>query len=135
MTPLAFYFDRCFPRPIAYMIAQFEDRTVRFHDDDDRFEIDSPDTEIIQTLGGDTTYRWVLISADARITRRPAEKAALSGTGIKFFYCGRAWFKMTMHEQAWKFVRAWPTLAEMAENHKKRVFEIEGVNLKITPSV
>lgn len=135
MSPLAFFFDRCFPRPIARMIEQYEGRyLVRFQDDDTRFAIDSPDTFIIETLGKDTDHRWVLIRADSRITRRPAERAALSGTGIKFFYCGRAWFKMTMHDQAWKFVKAWPQLVEMAENHKQRIFEIEGVNLKMSPS-
>ncbi|QEL13289.1 PIN-like domain-containing protein [Limnoglobus roseus] len=135
MSQLAFFFDRCFPRPIAYMIAQYESRYhVRFLDDDSRFRTDSPDTEIIQTLGDDSNYRWVLLSADARITRRPAERAALSGAGIKFFYCGRAWFKMDMHEQAWKFVRSWPSIVEIAEHHKQKIFEIEGTNLKITPS-
>ncbi len=133
--PLAFLFDRCFPKPIARMIEQYEARhLVRFQDDDERFRIDSPDTEIIATLGADREHRWVLVSADLRITRRPAERAALAGTGIKFFYCGRAWFKMTMHDQAWKFVRAWPQLVEVAENHKQRIFEIEGANLKITPT-
>jgi hypothetical protein len=38
-----------------------------------------------------------------------------------------------MHEQAWKFLRSWPQIVEMAENHKARVFEIEGANLKVTP--
>jgi hypothetical protein len=68
-----------------------------------------------------------------RITRRPAERAVLAGAGIKFFYCGRAWFKMEMHEQAWKFLRSWPQIVEMAEHHRGRVFEIEGANLKVTP--
>ena len=117
------------------MIEQYEARyLVRFQDDDSRFQIDSPDTEIIETLGGDAEHRWALVSADTRITRRPTERAALAGVGIKFFYCGRAWFRMTMHDQAWKFVRAWPQIVEMAENHKQRIFEIEGANLKITPA-
>ena len=90
--------------------------------------------DIIRTLGDDETYRWVLVSCDKRITKRPAEKAALAGAAIKFFYCGKAWFKMKLHEQAWKFLKAWPQIVEMAENHKGKVFEIEGANLKVTPS-
>lgn len=39
---------------------------------------------------------------------------------------------MSTHEQAWKFVRAWPELVDTAENHRGKVFEIEGANLKIT---
>lgn len=117
MTPqLAFLFDRCFPKPIARMIEQYEARyLVRFQDDDSRFRIDSPDTEIIETLGGDAEHRWALVSADTRITRRPTERAALAGVGIKFFYCGRAWFRMTMHDQAWKFIRAWPNRRDGGE--------------------
>jgi hypothetical protein len=135
MKPIAFLFDRNFPRPIARMIEQFVDQQVvaRFQDDDGRFEITTPDVDIVRTLSEDETYRWVFVSLDKKIARRPAEKAALAAASIKFFYCGKAWHKMTMHEQAWKFLKAWPQVVEMAENHKGRVFEIEGANLKVTP--
>ena len=135
MKPLAFLFDRNFPRPIARMIGQYagDELLARFQDDDDRFEIDTADVDIIRTLSDDETYRWVLISCDKRITRRPAERAALAGATIKFFYCGKAWFNMPTHEQAWKFLRSWPRIVEAAENHKGKVFEIEGANLKVTP--
>ena len=135
MKPLAFLFDRNFPRPIARMIEQYVDGQIiaRFQDDDNRFENTTPDVDIIRTLSEDETYRWALISLDKKITRRPAEKATLASATIKFFYCGKAWHKMKMHEQAWKFVKAWPGLVEAAENHKSKVFEIKGANLKITP--
>lgn len=135
MKPLAFLFDRCFPRPIARMIGQYEGSqvVVRFQDDDGRFQTNTPDVDIIRTLAADDIYRWVLVSADTRITRRPAEHAVLVGAGIKFFYCGKAWFRMSTHEQAWKFLREWPKIVEAAENHKGKVFEIEGANLKVTP--
>ena len=107
---------------------------VRFQDDDGRFEIDTPDVDIIRTLAADETYRWVLVSADTRITRRPAERAVLASAGIKFFYCGRAWFKMSTHTQAWKFLRSWPQIVELAENHRRQIFEIEGDNLKVVPA-
>lgn len=136
MTPLAYLFDRNFPRMIARMIGQYEgDRgaVARHQDDDERFEIDTPDVDIIRTLAAVADRRWVLISQDKRITRRPAERAALTTAGIGFFYFGKAWSKMSTHEQAWKFVRAWPELVDTAENHRGKVFEIEGANLKITP--
>jgi len=135
MKALAFLFDRNFPRPIARMIEQYVAGEVvaRFQDDDTRFAINTPDVDIIRTLSDDENYRWVLVSLDKKITRRPTEKATLATATIKFFYCGRAWHKMKMHEQAWKFLRAWPQIVEMAENHRAKVFEIEGANLKITP--
>jgi hypothetical protein len=135
MSPVAFLFDRCFPRPIARMVEQYEAGRVfvRHQDDDTRFRIDTPDVDIIRALGADTACRWALISADARITRRPDERAALAAAGIRFFYFGKAWFKMATHEKAWKFVRAWPQLVEAAETGRGKVFEIEGANLKVTP--
>lgn len=135
MKPLAFLFDRNFPRPIARMIEQYVDGKVvaRFQDDDTRFEITTPDVDIIRTLSEDDTCRWVLVSLDKKITRRSAEKATLAAAAIKFFYCGKAWHKMKTHEQAWKFLRSWPRVVEMAESHKGKVFEIEGANLKVTP--
>lgn len=135
MKPVAFLFDRNFPRPIARMIEQYVDGQVlaRFQDDDNRFEITSRDVDIIRTLSADGDHRWVLVSLDKKITRRPAEKVTLAAAAIKFCYCGKAWHKMTMHEQAWKFLRAWPQIVEMAENHRGKVFEIEGANLKVTP--
>ena len=134
MNPIAFLFDRCFPRPIARMIEQYEEEwLVRFQDDDGRFAIDMPDVDIIQILAADETHRWVLVSTDMRIVRRPRERAALIAAGIKFFYCGRAWFKMSTHEQAWKFVRGWPQIVEIATHHRNKICEIEGANLKVTP--
>jgi hypothetical protein len=132
MKPHAFLFDRNFPLRIARMVEQYwQDHLARHQDDDDRFEITTPDVEIIATLDGDPDHQWSLISADKRITRRPAERAALAGAGIKFFYFGKAWHRKDIHEQAWLFVRMWPTLVETALHHRAKVFEIEGANLKI----
>lgn len=68
MTPVAFLFDRNFPRPIARMIGQYESGqglVARHQDDDERFEIDTPDVDIIQKLAADTDRRWVLISQES----------------------------------------------------------------------
>ena len=75
----------------------------------------------------------MLVSLDKKIAKRPAEKATLASATIKFFYCGKAWHKMKMHDQAWKFIRSWPQIVEAAEHHRGKVFEIEGANLKVTP--
>jgi predicted nuclease of predicted toxin-antitoxin system len=136
MTPLAFLFDRCFPHRLARMIEEYErDRlVVRHQDDDSRFQIDTSDVEIIQLLSADDAFRWVLVTADTRITRRPAERAVLHGSTIKFFYFGRAWFKMSTHEKMWKFICEWPRIVEIADTQRNRIFEIEGANLKIAPA-
>jgi hypothetical protein len=135
MNPVAFLFDRNFPLRVARMVEQYERGriVVRHQDDDTRFEIDTPDVDIIRILAADIDHRWVLVSQDKRITRRPAERTVLLAAGIKFFYFGKAWAKMSTHIQAWRFVRAWPDLVDVAEHHRGKVFEIEGANLKITP--
>src|SRR5579871_2346562 len=116
MNPVAILFDRNFPLRIARMIEQYERGhiLVRHQDDDERFLRDTPDADIIRTLASDSSHRWTLVSQDRRITRRPAERAVLIAAGIKFFYFGKAWFKMSTHDQAWKFVRGWPELVDRA---------------------
>jgi hypothetical protein len=134
MSRPAFLFDRCFPAPIGRMLVQYEtDHLCRYHDDDNRFTRTTPDVEIIATLAADTEYLWVLISVDRHITTRPTERAALARSGLRFFYLGKAWSRMSTHEQAWRFLREWPRLVEAATNHRGRVFEISGPNLKIIP--
>jgi hypothetical protein len=134
MSRPAFLFDRCFPRPIARMMAEYETAyTCRHHDDDARFTPTTPDVEIIGALATDPDLAWVLISADRHITTRPPERAALTRTGLRFFCFGKAWFRLGTHEQAWRFLKGWPDLVETAINHRGRVFTIEGANLKIVP--
>jgi hypothetical protein len=58
----------------------------------------------------------------------PSERGALVQSGLRFFCFGKAWFRMTTHEQAWKFLGEWPKIVETATNHRSKVFEIEGVN-------
>lgn len=132
MKPLAFFFDRNFPRPIARLIEHYEQQFVARHQDDDgRFEIDTPDIDIIRALAADDGRVWVMITGDKHILTRPAERAVLVSSGVKYFCFGRAWFRMRTHEQAWRFLRVWPEVIEVAANHRARLFEIEGQNLKI----
>lgn len=136
MTPLAVLFDRNFPRRIARAIGQYTEPdgvVARHQDDDERFTITTPDVDIIGILAADADHQWVLVSQDRRITQRPDERAALAAAGIKFFYFEKAWSKMPTHERAWKLIRAWPGLLQLASTHRGKVFAIEGVNLKITP--
>jgi hypothetical protein len=64
----------------------------------------------------------------------PAERRALNESGIKaFFFVGKMWSRMTVHERAWRFLRAWPAVVDAALNHPARLFEVSGPNLKIEP--
>lgn len=135
MTAPAFFFDRCFPLRIARMLGQYWlDHEVRARDHDQRFEKTDLDVAIIERLAADSLHRWALVSADRKIMTRPHERVALARSGLELFYLGRAWFKMPTHEQARKFVKAWPMVVDSGINRRERVFEIERANLKVPPA-
>src|SRR5438067_2516476 len=74
---MRFFFDRCMPIRLARMVSAYEaEHTVRHHDEDSRFNRETPDTEWIGALAADTPP-WVVICADARILRNKVERAAL----------------------------------------------------------
>lgn len=134
MTRVAFFFDRSFPKRIARMIVQYEvDYETRYQDDDPRFRPDMLDVDIIDILAADTEYHWVMVSKDRKVTTRPGERAVLDRAKLQYVYCdGKAWARKSDHEQAWQFVRLWPTLVQRVLSDKGRVFEIEGANMKVT---
>jgi hypothetical protein len=111
---MRFFFDRCMSFRLARMVDAFEaSHTARAHDDDSRFNAQSPDTEWMATLAADDPP-WVVISSDNRILRSKAERQALREANLTFFCMGRPWQRMKIHEYAWKFIRVWPEIVRHA---------------------
>jgi hypothetical protein len=49
-----FFFDRCLPRRLAWMLDEYEaEHTIVHQDNDDRFASDTSDIELIKTLSSD----------------------------------------------------------------------------------
>src|SRR5262249_23616758 len=130
-----FFFDRNFQKPIARVIEQFElmHRIVAM-DDDERFFPEMTDVEWLNILGSEESPTSV-ITQDKKILTRSHERSALRAAGVKFCYLtGKLWRSWNLHEQAWRFLRAWPDIVQTATTHKGKVFEIAGPQLKITPN-
>ena len=76
------------------MIAAFDEvNTVRFFDDDERFETNEPRTWTgSRTLAADLP--WAVVSMDAKILHPSHEINALRGSGVKFILLGKGWMRM-----------------------------------------
>lgn len=111
---MTFFFDRCIALPIARMLGAFElIHNVIHQDEDGRFENDSEDIEIINTLALESP-RPVWITADIAQRRVNAERAALRDSGMTIFFCKRN--NLTPHLQSLKMLAIWPTVVSRAVN-------------------
>lgn len=122
-----FFFDRSMPKRLARMLDIFETmHTVRHHDDDGRFEQDTPDAVWLSTIAQDPEP-WIIISGDGRILKNKAERAALRETGFTFFCMSKQWLHMDLRkEYAWKFLRVWPRIVDNADITTQKIFEVSG---------
>ena len=133
MSSLRFLFDRCCPVRLARVIAAFDEvKTVRFVDDDERFERTTPDVEWIRMLAADLP--WAVVSMDAKVLTRPHEINALRGSGVKFVLLGKGWMRMPPHQQAWRLLKTWPNVVEAVRNVRADLFEVSaGGSHKVEP--
>ncbi len=123
---MRFFFDRNMSPHLARMVDALErEHSARSYYDDDRFTDTTPDVEWIRVLAADDPP-WIIISGDGRILKNRAELAALKEAGLTFFCLSRTWLHMSLHEQAWKFIKAWPEVVENAQGTSPRIFEISG---------
>lgn len=120
------------------MLGQFErNHNVIHQDDDSRFEADSEDVHIINTLADDVP-KPVWITADVSQRKNAAERVALRGSGMTIFFCRR--FAVDPHHQALKLLAIWPTIVKSAQNARvPTAFEVPigkiatgSINRKVT---
>ena len=124
---MRFFFDRNMSKLLARMVDVFDrNHSVVAHDDDDRFSPNTPDVEWIKILADDAPS-WIIISGDGRILKNRTELSALKEAKLTFFCLSNQWMHMNIYrEQAWKFIKVWPTIVENAQGTSPRIFEISG---------
>jgi hypothetical protein len=122
-----FFFDRCMSCRLARMIQALEDHhTSRAHDDDTRFNHQTPDTEWLAKLASDR-LNWIVLSGDARILRNKVERKALREANLTFFCMAYSWCDMELHDYVWKFMKVWPKIKECASGcDSPTIFEVSG---------
>lgn len=131
---MKFFFDRCAPIAITGMVRAVDgdNFVIVHHDEDQRFTKTTPDTEWMKALGQDGPPPWVVISGDGRILKNKTERQVLAAANLQFFCLDKPWPNTSIYEYAWKFMKVWPRIVEMAQQGKGSVFKVSaGAALKI----
>jgi PIN like domain len=111
---MRFFVDRNIRIYLAKMLAAYSEHEVKHHDQDERFQLTTPDEEWIRTLAKDSPS-WVVLTADMAILDRPPERKALEEANFTLFGFDKQWLKLSFPEQAWRLVKAWPAIIQKAE--------------------
>jgi hypothetical protein len=97
-----FFFDRSCPKRLAKAVRALEPNhggdEIVFKDE--RFPIDTPDTEWIGKLA--TKKGWVVLSYDYEILRKPIERAAWDEAGLTGFFFDGGWGNLKIEEVTWR---------------------------------
>jgi len=84
--PFVFFVDRCLGRgDVPRALVSVLERGERIEIHDDHFSQDAADADWLPTVGA---KRWIVVSHDRSITRRPMELGALLRAGVAFFGVG-----------------------------------------------
>jgi len=95
------------------MMAHFDrENTIQHLDDDVRFEQDSDDVFIIETIANDNP-KPIWITADIAQKRILVERAALAESGMNVGFFKRFQKGMTFHDQALRILTVWPSIVEL----------------------
>jgi hypothetical protein len=121
---MRFFFDRNISKYIAQMLDAFSRGDRGGHeakglDDDPRFTKTTGDVEWLAALGRDDPP-WIVICGDAAILDNEVERAALDEANLTFFCFDKSWMKMRFEDQAWKLVKAWPSIVAKAQSVANR---------------
>ncbi len=124
---MRFFFDRCAPIAIAQMVRAIEGtaHVVCHLDEDGRFTATTTDADWMKVLRGDSAPGWIVISGDGRILKNKAERAVLDEGGLRFFCLDKPWPNTPIYEYAWKFMKVWPRILQMASKQNSgRIFKV-----------
>lgn len=78
-----------------------------------KFPPNIADTNWIDRLGREG--HWVIISGDLRIFKNRHEREAWRSAGLTTFFLAKGWINHRFWDQAWRLVRWWPMIVEVAE--------------------
>jgi hypothetical protein len=111
-----FFFDRNLSKHIARMLGHYDrENNLKHQDDDVRFEHDTSDVDIINTLAEERP-KPIWVTADIMQRKNPAEGEALRSSGMTIFFCKRN--SGDPHFQSLKMLAMWPTIVRYAATSK-----------------
>ena len=110
---MKFFFDNCISPQLAAGIRGFEGaRDHRIVHLREMFNQDIPDVEWLDRLGREGG--WIIISADERISRNPAEKLVWRESHLTTFFFAQPWSGDKFWNQAKSLVTWWPEIVRQA---------------------
>ncbi|MEE8434067.1 MAG: hypothetical protein V3S64_04690 [bacterium] len=110
-----FLLDECFPFRFVQMLRPLCERegdSIQHLVTDLGFR-GVEDEEWIGKL--DPDVQWVLLTRDDKLAKLKLQRDAWRQQGIIGFFFAKQWSHATHNEVAWRLVRWWPTLIEIAE--------------------
>jgi type IV secretory pathway TrbF-like protein len=108
-----FFFDNSLPPrfcTVIRVLAEGDDHVLTYLRE--RFAEDTPDTVWIPELAAERD--WIVISADARITKARHEREAWQQAGLIGFFLAKGWASLNLWDQAWRLVLWWPRIVDQA---------------------
>ena len=109
--PLVFFLDRCLESKVVINALVGAGLELQLHKN--LFEPDAPDAEWLPTV---VRKKWVILTRDDRIRRRPIEREALLIPGARSFVLTAG--NMTGQEMANLFIRHVNRIQRIAKNEK-----------------
>ena len=82
---------------------------------EERFDASTPDPTWLRQLGRESG--WVVVSADPKITRGKAERAAWAESGLTAFFFSEAYSSRTIWNQASELMHWWPDILRLAKDN------------------
>jgi hypothetical protein len=127
-----FFTDENISEYLARML-EFFDRKHQIKAHADHFDKGVPDVKwmrgIVEKWGSDV----VAICGDGRILTNKAERKVLRECSLMFVHLASGWTRLPWEEQAWKFIKAWPSIVkEVSEANQPMLFQVS-VNGKVSP--
>lgn len=122
------FFDRSAPIRVAMMVRAIdgEELTIVHHDEDRRFSETTADIEWMTALASDGNPKWIVLSGDGRILKNKSERRVLDEAKLPFFVLDKTWPSLGIYEYAWKFMKVWPRIVEMAKKGTGRIYRVNG---------
>jgi hypothetical protein len=96
----------------------------------DRFAANTPDETWMSALSRESN--WVIISGDLQIRRNPLEVRVWKAAGHTTFFLKDRWIELPFWVQAWKFVKCFPQIIDIARTAKSGDSFFVTVNGKIS---
>ncbi len=120
-----FFFDANISKRLARMLDAYDiENTIRAQMDDNHFQADTPDIEIIRRIAK-YVPRPVFVTADRAIRGRPDERIALAESGLTVVFLRAGFTKLNCHQQAIKLLAIWPEIVNAVSRCKvATAFEI-----------